>query len=66
MVSQVFEDSKDSSIRIDHLADSGFIGRMEEICCLIADTRYHRIPLVNVHGTGCKLMPLDGTLPADG
>lgn len=57
-----FGETKHPSRHIDHLSSPGSVRCLEDGRRVIADTRNHRILLIDVDGTSCEIMPHDGTL----
>ncbi|MEZ5540447.1 MAG: NHL repeat-containing protein [Pseudomonadota bacterium] len=54
--------SKHPARTLDHLSSPGSIVQSKGGQRVIADTRNHRILLVDSDGTGCEILPHDGTL----
>jgi len=57
-----FGETKHPSRTIDHLSSPGSIQRLENGRHVVADTRNHRILVIDDGGTGVEIMPHDGTL----
>jgi len=57
-----FGETKHPSKRADHLSSPSSVRRTADGRRLIADTRNHRILLVDVDGTSCEVKPHDGNL----
>jgi hypothetical protein len=57
-----FGETKHPASTIDHLSSPFSIRYLEDGRRVIADTRNHRILLIDIDGSGCEIMPHDGTL----
>jgi hypothetical protein len=57
-----FGETKHPSSRIDHLSSPCSIRHVRNGLRMVADTRNHRILLIDPDGVNCELMPHDGTL----
>lgn len=57
-----FGTTKHPARSIDHLSSPGSIRRSGSGQHVVADTRNHRIMLIDADGTGCEILPHDGTL----
>jgi DNA-binding beta-propeller fold protein YncE len=57
-----FGETKHPSRRMDHLSSPGSIRHNEDGRHVVADTRNHRILLIDSDGTSREIMPHDGTL----
>ena len=57
-----FGETKHPSRAIDHLSSPFSIRLLKDGRRVIADTRNHRVLLIDVDGTSCEVMPHDGTL----
>lgn len=56
-----FGETKHPSGRIDQLSSPGSIRQMEDGQRVVADTRNHRILLIDAGGKSCEVLPHDGT-----
>jgi sugar lactone lactonase YvrE len=56
-----FGETKHPSRDIDHLSSPCSISRMEDGRIVIADTRNHRVLLLDAEGSDCQMVPHDGT-----
>jgi len=57
-----FGETKHPSKAIDHISIPFSIKLLKDGLRGIADTRNHRVLLIDVDGTSCEVMPHDGTL----
>jgi hypothetical protein len=57
-----FGETKHPSRRIDHLSSPGSARRLADGRCVIADSRNHRVLLIDVDGKAREIMPRTGTL----
>ena len=57
-----FGETKHPASTIDHLSSPGSVEHMKDGRRVVADTRNHRVLLVDIDGKNCEVMPHDGTL----